>query len=310
MLPIKLELPEHFLEEEVRDGYKVTKEYKELWAVELDLLAEFIRVCDKYDIKYCACGGTILGAVRHGGMIPWDDDIDIMMTRTEYNKLCRNSAEFKSPYFLQTEYTDRGSLRGHAQLRNSLTTGILKYEMPGHYDFNQGIFIDIFPLDNIPDDELRKKSFLKRVNKHFHRMVRFKNLPSHTRLGDSAIKDALRTVAAPSMKFADKYMGISHRMYIEYERMITAFNDTESKELGILALSSNGERFIWNRSDFTDDNIMMKFEFMEIPIPPGYRNILKKTYGNWEKPTKGGSIHGGLIFDANCSYRKFLEEDS
>ena len=88
MLNIKLELPEGFLEEEERDGYLVSAEMKKIWAVELDLLNEFMRVCKEHDIRWFADGGTILGAIRHNGMIPWDDDIDVCMYREDYEKLC------------------------------------------------------------------------------------------------------------------------------------------------------------------------------------------------------------------------------
>ena len=100
MVELKLALPDHFLEEEVRDGYTVSKEMKEVWAVELDLLAEFMRVCDRHGIVYYADAGTILGAVRHKGFIPWDDDIDVMMMRDQYDKLQKiGPEEFRHPYF-------------------------------------------------------------------------------------------------------------------------------------------------------------------------------------------------------------------
>ena len=76
---IKLQLPKGFLDAEKRCGYQVTADMKKVWAVELDLLYEFQRVANKHNIKYIANGGTMLGAVRHKGFIPWDDDIDIMM---------------------------------------------------------------------------------------------------------------------------------------------------------------------------------------------------------------------------------------
>ena len=183
MIDINLTLPDGYLEAEERDGYLVSKETKEIWAVELDLLNEFIRVCDKYQIKYYADGGTILGAVRHGGFIPWDDDIDLVMKRGEFNRLNKiASSEFKYPYFWQTEETDPGSFRGHAQLRNSLTTGILKAEADYKYKFNQGIFIDVFPMDYIPDNPDEQYAFFsdlerqqKKVWKYIYFSSRFQN---------------------------------------------------------------------------------------------------------------------------------------
>ncbi|WP_302782657.1 LicD family protein, partial [Acidaminococcus intestini] len=154
MITLNIKLPDHFLDEEVQDGFLVSQKRKEVWAVELDLLTEFDRVCKKYKLRYFADGGTLLGAIRHGGFIPWDDDIDLAMFRDDYDKLCSIALhEFKNPYFFQTEYTDRGSLRGHAQLRNSNTTAILRNSLNCKYKFNQGIFIDIFPMDSVTENQ-------------------------------------------------------------------------------------------------------------------------------------------------------------
>ena len=153
MIELRLNIDKSFYKEETRDGYTISPEMKKLWAVELDLLNEFMSVCKRNNIRFSADAGTILGAVRHKGMIPWDDDIDVMMLREDYDKLCKiASKEFTYPYFFQTEDTDKGSLRGHAQLRNSATTGILYAEKEYKYKFNQGIFIDIFPIENLSED--------------------------------------------------------------------------------------------------------------------------------------------------------------
>ena len=74
------------LESEVRNDHLVTKETKKLWFVQMELLKELQRICKKYNIKYYAIEGTLLGAVRHNGYIPWDDDIDVGMHTKDYNK--------------------------------------------------------------------------------------------------------------------------------------------------------------------------------------------------------------------------------
>ncbi|MDR2410347.1 MAG: LicD family protein, partial [Bacteroidales bacterium] len=155
---------EEYLKEEVRDNYFVSSDMKKVWYIELDILKEFIKVCNKYNLRYFADGGTLLGAIRHKGFIPWDDDIDIAMLREDYDKLVKiGPKEFKHPYFFQTPYTDKYYYQGHAKIRNSNTTGISRHEF--NKKFNRGIFIDIFPLDNIPDH-----------NRHFiiqQRQIRF-----------------------------------------------------------------------------------------------------------------------------------------
>ena len=88
MVSLNIKLPENFLDEEIRDDYVVSSQMKQVWAVELDLLNKILEVCKKYNIKIIASGGTLLGAVRHKGFIPWDDDIDLMMRRNQYDKLC------------------------------------------------------------------------------------------------------------------------------------------------------------------------------------------------------------------------------
>ena len=99
---IKLDIPAGFFEGEERCGYYVSPEMKKVWAVELDLLSEFARVCKKHNLKWWICYGTLLGAVRHKGFIPWDDDVDVVMMRSEYDKLCEVSREeFRHPYSLQ-----------------------------------------------------------------------------------------------------------------------------------------------------------------------------------------------------------------
>ena len=178
MLPIKIDLPEGFLDEEERCGYLVSSKMKKLWAVELDLLAELDRVCKKHNLQYFADSGTLLGAVRHKGFIPWDDDIDVVMLREDYDYLIQKCAgEFKHPYFLQSAYTDDGYLRTHAQLRNSMTTMMLPNEAM-KVKFNQGVFLDVFPLDYLPENERDIKRKVKKMDlyrKFFNKRINLKN---------------------------------------------------------------------------------------------------------------------------------------
>ena len=133
-------------EAETRRDYLVTKEMKHVWACQLDLLEKLLQVCEKYHLRCWADAGTLIGAVREQGFIPWDDDIDVAMPREDYDKLVAIAdQEFTHPYFFQTIYSDMYYNNRHAQVRNSDTAAIPTDGKKRKY--NQGIFIDIFILE-------------------------------------------------------------------------------------------------------------------------------------------------------------------
>lgn len=304
MVKLNIDLPEHFLEEEVRDGYTISSEMKKVWAVELDLLNEFMRVCRKYDIKFFAAGGTILGAVRHKGFIPWDDDIDLMMMRSEYERLCKIAqTEFKPPYFFQTEETDPGSYRGHAQLRNSMTTGILRNEFHQRRKINQGIFIDIFPLDYVPNDFLDRKDLLKRMRWYNRKCneAQIKSYPWHFTFR--------RNIIALFINFIEHFFESKEKATIkakEYflEREKIAVSTKPSNHL--LMAPFTVERWIYNINDIRS-SVDKPFEMLTIPLPVNYESVLNKTYGKWKEFVVGGSVHGGVIFDTERPYTHYLQ---
>ena len=148
-------------EEEVRRGYTISVEMKKVWKVQMDLLKKLLDVCEKHHLKIWAEGGTLLGTVRDHGYIPWDDDIDMAMLRDDYDKLVAIAPnEFNHPFFFQCGYTERIYPRGHAQLRMDGTSAISPSE--AFFHTHQGIFIDIFPYDAVPDKEEEKKAFIKK----------------------------------------------------------------------------------------------------------------------------------------------------
>ena len=128
------------------------KMLRQLQLIQLEMLEEVDRICKKCGIRYNIIAGTLLGAVRHGGYIPWDDDADVALLRQEYEKFrkaCKTELD-KSRFVFQDHRNTKGYRWGYGKLRRKNTLFLREYQE--HMPYFQGVFIDIFPLDNVPDN--------------------------------------------------------------------------------------------------------------------------------------------------------------
>lgn len=134
----------------------------------VELLDEFVRVCELLNLDYTLSGGTLLGAVRHKGFIPWDDDIDVSMKREDYNKFLQEAPKhLKSKYFLQYYTTDKHAINSWMKLRDEETTWV-SYDYELKTTQHLGLSIDIWPVDYIPN--------LKFAQKHHNKTKRYNRL--------------------------------------------------------------------------------------------------------------------------------------
>ncbi len=133
---------------------------RELQNVILIAADEVIRICDKYNIPYFISDGTLLGAVRHNGFIPWDDDFDFAMKRSDYEHFCRVCPSEIDPekFILQTDVLEEHYALSFAKLRLRRTR--LEEKFSEGVDISQGIFVDVFPMDNLPDNLFIRKIFM------------------------------------------------------------------------------------------------------------------------------------------------------
>ena len=157
-------------EEEVIADYKISDKMKKIWKIELAMLEEVERICKEHGLTWFMVHGSLLGAVRHKGFIPWDDDIDIAMPRKDYNKFLKYARkELKEPLSLHTPETEKDIFwGGFARVRNSRTTGIELREL--EHKGNLGIWIDILPLDVCTMDD-KKFEEKEKLIRHCHRLL-------------------------------------------------------------------------------------------------------------------------------------------
>lgn len=295
-----LKFPEDFFEEEIRCGYKVSVRTKKIWAIELDLLNELLRVCKKHNIQVSAFAGTILGAVRHQGFIPWDDDVDVALTRENYEKLVQVApSEFKNQYFFQTYQTDPNYFFGYARLRNSLTTGIIVGN--DKLDYNNGIYLDIFVLDGKIEDAALLKKQLEDRNKCNILLNCYKmGYPS---------RNILSRLVKYFLRFTYCNLVSYKKQVAKYKKIITRYNSSSNK----VALMTHPYSFIrkyWCYRDDLDSIQWVPFENIQIPIPKNAKSLLSNMYGDYMKLPpleQRGAWHAGILeFDPDTPYQEYI----
>ena len=250
-----------------RPGYNLTeRELRDLQLVELEMLLEVDRICRKCGIKYCISAGTMLGAVRHGGFIPWDDDADVAFLRPEYEKFreaCETELD-KSRFYFQDYRNTEGYRWGYGKLRRKGTEFIrLNQEfMP----YEQGIFIDIMPYDNVPDNYVLRavnnfQCFLYR--KIFWSAVGRKSATGFTKL-----------------VFELLYRIPEKKLYRSYDRFIARCDRKPTKRIRIFAFPVPGKEFGYLRSSF-DELKETEFEGVMLMGMKDYDTYLRYKYGDY-----------------------------
>ena len=236
-------------------------------------------------------------------MIPWDDDIDMIMTRSEFVRLCAvASKEFQYPYFFQTEETDPGSIRGHAQLRNSETTGILAYEGKG-FRFNQGIFIDIFILDNFPDAQQDRISYCREIS-NLSKEILVRRERGHFCNRDNSFLASVKLVLKKLLYgFILERRSDYTKYYKRREDIIQKYNTCQTARYVETPFAT--EKYSYDKMIY-EDVAWLDFEWIKIPVPIGYIQYLDKTYGDWHSFVIGENAHGEVFFDPENSYKKYI----
>ncbi len=299
-----MQLPDSFYQEEERCGYLVSEKMKKVWAVELELLKKFSEVCDAHGLRYYLDGGTLLGAVRHKGFIPWDDDVDVIMPREDYDKLFEIAQQvFEPPYFFQTVFSEKRFFRTHAQLRHSETTGFI--DIDKSKDINKGIFLDIFVLDGVADN-----AFLRFLHK-WEIMLNRKLLTYQYDRKFQEINWIRKMLYFCVHRFFDSY---PYKAFFDRfnKKVLARYSHRQTKLIGDLTLQWR-KNVQWPREWWADD-CLLPFENLVLRAPVCYHQILQQQYGDYMKlPERvsdpNGRVHGHVTFDPDTPYTDYFKNE-
>lgn len=270
---------------------------QEIKKVELDALLYIRKICQQYHLRYYLAWGTLLGAVRHKGFIPWDDDIDVCMPREDYDKFIRGGSEYlPENYFIQTMESDPKYALNFAKLRDSDTTLFEKHVVD--VDINHGVFIDVFPLDG----------YIKGQNKILD--LRVKEKPVFEEADTNAFSNA---ISGFGKKLAYKIgETIPNKLKTDLSKMSVPKDNPKFEDCEYVACLVDNFYISPFKREFLGKGVEVDFENLKVNAPEKYDEYLKVLYGDYMKlpPVDQRENHHNFhLADVNKSFREYQEKN-
>ena len=282
-----LKFDSSFFADEVREGFFVPTMMKRFWAAQMIVLSKIAEICERHGIKWFADYGTLLGAVRHGGYIPWDDDFDICMMRSDYIKFFEVArSELPPEYVILNMHTSEEYQDVFGRINNSAGIDYSESHLRKYAGCPYSVGIDIFPLDNVSDDEDLENS----------RCERAKLISGAAGMIDKGLdktrdfRDILSTIERENHVVINKNKNIRKQLVLLSEKVYTEFSEEPAEYVALMRFWTLNNRQKHKR-DIFDSIVRIPFENTYINAPARYREMLTGQYGDFFKIYKSGGAH-------------------
>ena len=285
-----------FFRDEIRTGFYIPTALKQAWAAELDILALIDSICTRHNINYFAEWGTMLGAIRHGGIIPWDDDIDIGMMRSDYikfRKVC--DAHLPDGYVIHDYERKEDHWLFLSRIVSCEHINFDEKYLNEHYNFPWLASVDIFVTDYVYEDPEREKERRDEIM----RLLAFSESIIDNKIDDYSLNEGLKA-------FEDKYhkpftsikdrRSICIELYRTCEELMSLLTSDDSGKVGQIfpwILKGVPPTDASNYSSF----VRLPFEHTTIPVPCNYVNTMSYRFGQFLNINKSQGGHGYPFFE-------------
>lgn len=298
-----MKLTTEFYQDEVRYGFYVPTAIKQAWGAELQILAEIDRICKKYNIRYFAEWGTLIGAVRHGGFVPWDDDLDIGMLREDYERFKEVAKDELPGEFAIHDYaTKENHWLFLSRVVNCNQICFEEEHLRKYHNFPYIATVDIFVMDYLYRDEEQEKARCEEI-KHI--------LAVADQIIEGRMQDSVREMFLQELE--NKYQTKLPRSKNAWELGISLYRLAELQMARVSADESDAvaQIFPWvlkgNRGlpkKCYDTLVRLPFEEITIPVPADYDTALRYRYGDYMTIRK---VWGGHDYPYFEGQRKNLQ---
>lgn len=279
-----MDFPENYYEDEVREGFYVPSLMKRNWAAGIEVLMEIDKICTKYSLQWFLCFGTLLGAVRHGGYVPWDDDLDIMMKRKDFNEFKKHKDELPEGYVIVSvkDTEDYDSIM--ASINNDLSAVLTPEQTVKYHGFPYNVGVDVYMLDEVSDDPQEEAERMEEI----YRLLELDN-----ELRGAEIDDRIGILERYSSKYGFKFdyeKSIAHQIIKKIDEVSSRFCGKETKYLLYMHLFMHAGKSVYE-SELFDKPLRIRFERAMLPVSRYYDLLLRDSYGIYDRIVKGSSMH-------------------
>ena len=283
-----MDIPGGYLNGEIRDGFYVESTMKKAWAAEIEVLNEVDRICRLHDIQYFADWGTLLGTIRHKGFVPWDDDMDITMKRTDYTRFCQIVRQEQGELEIINFHTDPEWKDMLSRVINGRSVNYTEAHLDKYHGFPYVAGLDIFPLDYVAptEDEDKIQCSMISIVEAFSANIR--NNTATPEEIEQTMKDIEQMCG---VKF-NNLEPLATQLLKLGERLSMMYTDEESQAVALMGDHAGPRPLDVYPKEYYSESIYMPFEYTTIPVPVGYEKILIQKYGeNYMIPYLGGTNH-------------------
>ena len=291
-----MDYPHKFFEDEVREGFYIMGEVKRAWAAQIEVLHVIDKICKKHNIRWWADNGTLLGTIRHGGYIPWDDDLDICMLRDDYFKFKQVAKDELPEGFFCLTLTDEDPFYEYLmRVVNGKKFNFDEDFLKKFYDCQYPVGIDIFPLDYVAQDPQNEKT---RKEIALQLMACGDSIEEDDKTADNDPEFTKLIIAVEKLcgQKIDKSRPMKQQMFMAAEILFTLYGSEGATEVVLMPywLQYNDHKY---PIDCFRELVMMPFEHIEIPVPVEYDRVLRIEYGDYMKLYKAGGVHNYPFFE-------------